>query len=289
MSERPHGMGSTDAAPACGLSPYKTAYQLWLEKTDQYPGQVQSAAMEWGLRLENAIAQAYTERTGFELVTTPPAVHFERPWMFASPDRVVPGHNIRLVELKTASAYLADEWGDDGTDQVPDWYLLQVQHQMEVTGIDRADVAVLIGGQDFRVFHVERSQRVIGLLVEQEYRFWQCVEEMRPPDPDWDHASTPGLLAAIHGCQAHLSVELPSEAVQWASDYERLRHEGKDTEEAAAFLKARLLHLMGEAAVGYLQDGRTVQRKLVKRRAYSVDECEYTTFSIKAPKKVRAR
>jgi predicted phage-related endonuclease len=85
------------------------------------------------------------------------------------------------VEIKTART--AEGWGESGTDEVPDAYAIQVQHGMAVTGLPRCDIAVLIGGSDFRIYAVERDHELIADLILAEAAFWARVDERVPPAP----------------------------------------------------------------------------------------------------------
>ena len=72
----------------------------------------------------------------------------------------------------------AADW-DDG---VPLYYLTQVNHYMSVTGYQYAWVAVLIGGQEFREYYVERDEEDIKAINEYVDTFWRdFVETDTPP------------------------------------------------------------------------------------------------------------
>jgi predicted phage-related endonuclease len=45
-------------------------------------------------------------------------------------------------------------------------------------------VAVLIGGQDFRIYRIERDEEKIQDLTEREAQFWQMVQQDQQPEPD---------------------------------------------------------------------------------------------------------
>lgn len=85
-----------------------------------------------------------------------------------------------MVEFKTSSK--SDGWGEPGTDEIPDYYMTQVQHYLAVTGVKTADVAVLIGGNDFRIYTIEADEELQALLIERESEFWALVESRTPPD-----------------------------------------------------------------------------------------------------------
>lgn len=180
LAERRSGIGGSDAAAVIGLSRWKTPLDVYLEKRGEAPERETSPAMFWGTTLEPVIRDVYAEQTG-RVVRVPTVVlrHSAYPWMLGTIDGVT--DDKRLVEIKTTRS--ADGWGDPGTDQIPEAYLVQVQHYLTVTALSVADVAVLIGGSDFRVYEVPADPELQEMLTEQEAAFWRRVVEGIPPDP----------------------------------------------------------------------------------------------------------
>ena len=287
LAERRKGIGSSDAAAIAGLAPegWGSALSVYLDKLGQLPERT-TEPMRWGTRLEPAIAAAYQEETGVEISQPAPLIvrHPEHSWMLASPDRLAAD---RIVELKTCSAFHAEQWGEPGTDEVPEHYLVQVQHQLAVTGMDLADVAVLIGGQDFRVYTLFRSEALISRLLEIEAAFWERVQQRQPPEPDWSHPNTPALVDALHAPKGG-SVQLHGgDALDLVNVYQELTSEIGDKQEQKAEVRARLSWLMGEAGEGVLADGRRITRKEVTRKSYTVNETTYVDFRIRPAKPAR--
>ena len=70
LDVRKTGIGSSDAAAAVGLNPYKSQLELWLEKTGRDGGlpksdpQDETSATYWGNILEPIVAAHYTRRMG---------------------------------------------------------------------------------------------------------------------------------------------------------------------------------------------------------------------------------
>ena len=168
LQVRQQGIGSSDAAAAVGLSPYKSPLQLWAEKTGQarFPEpdpQDDRHPMYWGTLLEPIVAAHYTRRTGRRVRRINAVLqHPQHPWMLANVDREVMGSSeVQLLECKTAGLHGARLWQDG----VPEYVQLQVMHQLAVTGKAACDVAVLIGGQELRIHRIERDETVIGRLI----------------------------------------------------------------------------------------------------------------------------
>jgi putative phage-type endonuclease len=180
LQVRKGGIGSSDAAAAVGLNPYKSQLELWMEKTgqdEQLPKadpHDESSPLYWGTLLEPIVAAHYTRRTGNKVRRVNAVLqHPTEPWMLANLDREVIGTpEVQILECKTAGINGARLWKDG----VPEYVQLQVMHQLAVTGSRAADVAVLIGGQDLQVHRIERDEALIANLMALERQFWGHVE-----------------------------------------------------------------------------------------------------------------
>ena len=190
LAVRKQGIGSSDAAAAVGLNPYKSQLELWLEKTGR-DGNLPKAdphdeesPMYWGNLLEPIVAAHYTKRTGNRVRRINAVLQHPDPdkaWMLANIDREVTGSGeVQILECKTAGINGARLWKEG----VPEYVQLQVQHQLAVTGKAAADVAVLLGGQHLEVHRIERDESLIARLVQLERQFWEFVVTDTPPPAD---------------------------------------------------------------------------------------------------------
>lgn len=185
LLERRSGLGGSDAAAVLGMSKWATPLHVWLEKRGEFAEEPDPAREEWlwwGRHLETLIAQRYTQRTG-RRVWNPENKIFRHPvhdFLIATPDRLDLDEP-RGLEIKTSRH--ADEWGPVGTDAIPTEYLIQVTHYNGVLDLDGSDVAVLVAGSDFRVYHVTRDRELEGMIFEKLREWWQrhIVDEERPP------------------------------------------------------------------------------------------------------------
>lgn len=183
-SERRGYIGGSDAPVVAGLSPWKTPYQLWLEKTGEEPEADLSAneRVYWGVVLEEIVAKEYAKRNGVKIRRVNKLLkHPEYDWMGAHIDRDILNSD-RILEVKTTSR--TEDWGEENTDAIPDHYFAQVQHYLAVTGAAACDVAVLMFGQTYRQYTVERDEGFIAGLIEIEKDFWQHVIDGIPPTPE---------------------------------------------------------------------------------------------------------
>lgn len=184
LAQRRTGIGGSDVAAILGLSKWSTPLQVYQQKRGELGEQPENDAMRWGRYLEPVVRQAYADETGNEVRVLPTMIrHPAHDFMVANLDGfVAPEHAPRRVfEAKTARS--AEGWGEPGTDQIPQPYLLQVQHYLAVTGFIVADVAVLIGGSDFRLYEVPEDRELQEMLVDAEHEFWRRVQRGDPPEP----------------------------------------------------------------------------------------------------------
>jgi len=178
-AQRLSGIGGSDVAAVVGVSPWKTPLELWREKRGELAPFPDSPVMEWGRRLEPVIVRAYAEATGRRVERPPMLRHPEHGFMIANLDGVADGELV----LEVKAARTAHGWGEPGTAFVPQPYLLQVQHYMAVARLPLAEVAVLIGGHDFRIYRVPEDRVLQALMIEAEADFWERVLRGDPPEP----------------------------------------------------------------------------------------------------------
>jgi putative phage-type endonuclease len=196
------GVSASDVSAIVGVNPWRSPLDVYCEKLGIAPEQPESAAMKAGNYLEPVIADWYADDRGIarsRLVEMGTVRHAEHEWMLCTPDRAVMAVDETSwshgLECKTTGVNLRHDWGD-GPDDVPDYYRTQCAWSMAVTGIDRWDLAVLIGGQDFRVYELHRDLELEAALIEKCKAFWfDHVVPGNPPPLDGSDAAK-RLLAA---------------------------------------------------------------------------------------------
>jgi putative phage-type endonuclease len=182
LRERKNYLGGTDLAAICGLNPYRTALDVYLDKTSDDIRCETSPAMRWGTLLEDTIAKEYAEVTGQTIEIEPNTIyHPSMKFLGANIDRWV-GDKEYVLECKTAGFTRGKEWGEEGTDQIPESYLVQVAYYAAICAVPKIDIAVLIGGQDFRIYTYERTKELEDKLIKIACNFWHNhIEKMIPP------------------------------------------------------------------------------------------------------------
>lgn len=260
LDVRRSGIGSSDAAAAVGLNPYRSQLELWMEKTGrgaalpQVDPNDESSPMYWGTLLEPIVAAHYTKRTGNRVRRVNAVLqHPTNPWMLANLDREVMGNpDVAILECKTAGINGARLWKEG----VPDYVHLQVMHQLAVTGKQAADVAVLICGQDLQIFRIQRDEEQIQQLIRLEQAFWEYVEkDIQPPADGSDSADL--ALRCLYPRDTGEVLDLSQETEMAAafSDLLAVRHKLADVTELESQLKQRIQQRMGDASRAVFECG----------------------------------
>lgn len=184
---RKKGIGGSDAGAVCGLNPYRTAMQVYQDKTTDTVEKSDNEAMRQGRELEEYVARRFTEETGKKVRRSNfMYVHEQHSFMLADIDRWIIGENAGL-ECKTASPYMTGHWKEDA---IPPHYVLQCHHYMAVCNADAWYLAVLIYGKEFRYYRIERDEQVLSDLIRLEEDFWKGhVEQRCLPEPDGSRLS----------------------------------------------------------------------------------------------------
>lgn len=212
------GIGGSDVAAIAGISKWQSEIELWLNKTNQInEPPIENEAMQWGTIMEPIIRNHFIEFTGKPVVEVKAILqHPEYPFMLADVDGVTVDDegNPAILEIKTASEFKRSEW-DEG---VPTYYQTQVQHYLCVTGIQKAYVAVLIGGNSFRILEVEADAELQAMLIALEQNFWNKVQNMIRPDMDGSDAAKELLDKLYHGGIAD-EIILSEDAIEYIDLY----------------------------------------------------------------------
>ena len=180
---RKRGIGGSDAGAVCGLNPYRTAMQVYFDKTSGSVGETaDNEAMRQGRELEDYVARRFMEATGKKVRRANFMYYDENhPFMLADVDRLVVGENAGL-ECKTVSPYMAEKW-EGG--KIPLSYRVQCCHYMSVCNADAWYIAALFYGREFKFQKIERDEGIIADLVRIEKEFWEnhvLRKELPPPD-----------------------------------------------------------------------------------------------------------
>lgn len=156
---------------------------LWREKTGRVEPENLDlvAAVQIGIATEHLHPRFVAHAAGLVCVAAPDTYrHAEHDWMVAHPDflasSVADGALDTIVEAKFNSGFQSDA-------DLARRYHWQVQHQLEVVGLDRALLSIL-RPTGHSLVTVERRPDDVERLVETlEAFWWHVVNDVEPSDP----------------------------------------------------------------------------------------------------------
>lgn len=187
-------IGGSEAAAACGVSPFESPYELWWRKTEGIERE-ETEAMRFGTLLEPVIF-AELERRGFDVIPAPAEewTHDHVKWMTGHVDGFVSldGHRA-VLEIKTAGSWSGHDWHSDAGAPLP--YLVQCHHYMALTGLDYALLACLVGGQRLELRTVKRDEAAMERIIVLEDRFVHHLRTNTPPPPSGSKGDEDALRA----------------------------------------------------------------------------------------------
>ena len=93
---RKQGIGGSDAGAICGLNSYRTAMQVYLDKTSEEVEEIDNEAMLQGRDFEDYVARRFMKATGKKVRRANARYYDEKhPFMLADVDRMVVGEKCR--------------------------------------------------------------------------------------------------------------------------------------------------------------------------------------------------
>lgn len=279
-------IGASDVASILGMPTFKgrNAYSTWLDKTDQL--EPDTSNRKWinaGNRCEPVVLDYAEEQYG-ELARNVVVWDPQGGPIASTLDGQVVADNTP-VEAKTSGIEgpIHGDWGEPGTDEVPDGYIVQCQTQMLCTGAELCHLVALLGGRGFCEFHIEPDDWLVKTIRNVSADFFdRYVQKRVDPRTDWADR-----LQNVHGiellsdpCEPVLetvsrfrktpgkviAIEDPAPFIDW-QEKRQVRLDAAKVEDAA---KAVCLAELGDAEVAELP-GRMLFTHTEQRTADIID------------------
>jgi len=194
-------IGASDAPIVIGISPWKTAYELWQQKTSDLSFDVETLAMTYGKIKEEDIRSWYEKETG-DLFTPMVIQSEEHSFMIASLDGISIDRKV-ILECKTCKE---EVFKDAQCGKVPNYYYAQGQHQLACCEAEKV-VFVFCHKDSYCKVDVFPDDDYILDLIEKEKEFFQYVIDREEPplsekdyvdmtkDEDWNSVEAEAVLA----------------------------------------------------------------------------------------------
>jgi len=281
---RQQSIGGSDIPAILGISPFKSAADVFFEKTHQME-QIETEAMEAGHMLEPVVIDWTLVKLGLGKLSWSSA-NVRRTKILKSAEGLeVPAHanldfmftldkdpvgEIRCsIEAKTTS--LSQYWGLEKTDEVPDYVMAQCLWQGIIADLSVVYVGVLIGDRGFHLrtykIRLEDYEEETIDIVNRSADFWnKNVMEGVAPEDTAPKIETLKKIMRV----PNKSVELPDMMVQsWLI----AKEEVSAAQKKEKMLKATMLSVLSDA-----EEGRSLNGTLTY---YEYDRREYMVPSVK--------
>lgn len=273
-NDRRSFIGGSDIAAIIGVSPWKSAVDLWIEKTSpDVDDSENQKAKNRGKRLEPYIIDMIREEHGLNVMATNQRyLDGEFSYLSCEIDAECNPKNIENIEIKTVHPFKAKEWGEHDTDQLPVHYVAQAQWGLGITKRDMCRVFALIG-DDLKPYVVERDDELITAMREKAYEFWTqyVVPKIQPPMSFDEPTDTIETLKRLYPGTNGVVLDATPMQAHWRSVYEHAKDLCNKYQSVVDGAKAHILAEMGESAAIRFDDGQQFTRKLIKKKAYTVN------------------
>lgn len=277
LTRRLRFVGASESAALLGLSPWSNATSLFYQKRpDLLPGKPgerdePTEAMELGNIVEPLIVEYGAKQLGVRIEEQREVLSPTHPFIGATLDALILDRP-EAIEAKLAMS--SDGWGDEDTDEIPDHYQVQCQHQMVAGELERVWLFALrpaFGRIAIRRYRVERSVQLCEAITDACVDFW--TNHVLPGVPPTDAPPPLRILASLERAEGK-SIALEEKFLTTAEEWEDAKAKAKAWEERAEDLKAALVFALGDAEMGVLPDSRRFtftqqERRMLDSKALS--------------------
>ncbi len=241
LLDRKKGIGGSDVASILGVSPFRTALEVYHDKTSpELALDEPTEDMQRGVRVEKYILQEYAERSEVELNTNiPTIVDQEYQFMRANIDAKVIGQNV-IVEAKSTKAPISS-W-EKG---IPEYYKAQVAYYAMLTNADYVEVPVLFSGWKYACFTYWRDAEYEANIKEAVINFWNNhIVKNIPPKP----TTTEELMIAYPKLEQK-TIEADDDIREKVYLLQEAQEQRKELEKKEKELKNQIQGYMGDAGL----------------------------------------
>ena len=275
LKYRKCGIGGSDAAAILGISPYRTARDLYYDKLDIVTHDEPDenwVQKKMGHLLEDLVAEIFHVKTGYEIFQLKKMFfHPEYTHMLADVDYfvVLPNGETAILEIKTTNYNAIDIWWRDGAEVVPIHYEIQGRHYMAVMDVDHVFFCCLYGNtaDETIIRHIARDRNYEDELIALETDFWENNVMKKKPPPYVEDGSL--VLESVkkrfgNADPNATAVELSLSGISGAMRYLELKaqkaalnNEVKRVDNEMKLLQGRIVDEMGKSCTAVYNDDDT--------------------------------
>lgn len=261
LKARTRGIGGSDVGAICGVSPFTSARQIYLNKTGQFqealkPSDAAKERMHFGHMLEPIVADEYSQRTGNKVVAVNATlVHKDHPWALANVDRLIvddDGKPIGVLECKTTSEYMNEEW-ESG--EILMSYIYQLNWYLWILGLEKGAFACLVGGNKFYYYDVFRNDELLeNTIIPAAEKFW-FENVLALKEPEMQATDTDFANSIYSTVVKNSEITLPDdETNELAHTVFECKAKIKELEKIMAEAQNRIKDRLQDNEIGYTKD-----------------------------------
>lgn len=280
LERRRQFITATDVPALLGVSPWRNKSDVYLEKTQGLNTFKGNDAADAGNLLEPSVIAWAATKLG-PINPGDWMVH-ENGINACTLDGTTGEGDV--VEAKTSGIVGPanfSQWGEEGSDEIPDYYVVQTQAQLLITGAETAFVPALIGGRGFVMFVVSANRELQEFIREESERFWR--EHVVPGIQPDDFAPSLESLKAMRRTPGKVA-DVPDDL---AERFLKAQQDAKAANDRLDIVKGELIVSLGDADGGRYSAGEFTYFEQT-RRGYTVADTSFRVLRHKAPKKAKA-
>ena len=279
LARRDH-IGGSDMAAILHLDPRKSAEDIRLEKLGRLIEKPPTDAMNAGTWFESGVLAYAAERLG-EINTHPGPKAVEGTPIVVNTDGLVLATG-EPVEAKTTrlfgptTAANKEEWGEEGTDQVPSGVIIQATVHMMAWDRPVCHVPVLIGGRGLLMYEIPRNVQIVDIIGTKAAEFWE--RNVLGDMPVEGSAASLEVVKLLKKEPNKIVAVNPAIVQAWLDAKEA----EKETKEAMEQAQAAVLAALGDAEAGECGSLGAITYLSQHRKGYAVQETDYRVLRHKA-------
>lgn len=261
LKARTRGIGGSDVGAICGVSPFTSARQVYLNKTGQFqdaltPNDAAKERMHFGHMLEPIVADEYSRRTGNRVIAVNATlVHKDHPWALANVDRLIvdgDGRPVGILECKTTSEYMNEEW-ESG--EILMSYIYQLNWYLWILGLEKGAFACLVGGNKFYSYEVFRNDELLeNTIIPAAKSFW-FDNVLALKEPEMQATDTEFANSIYKSVVKNSEITLPDdETNELARTVFECKAKIKELEKIMEEAQNRIKDRLQENEIGYTKD-----------------------------------
>lgn len=277
LSLRREDITSTDCAVLFGLSPYKTEFELWHEKKSQISVDfTENNRMKWGSRLEAVIADGVAQDKDWQVTPMKDYCRDEVNKLGSSFDYYIENENAILEIKNVDSLVYKNKWNEF---EAPTHIELQVQHQMLVSGLNKAYICAFVGGNDFHLIERRANEDIQKAIIEKSKEFWKSIDENIEPKIDFERDAE-FLIALNQLVDPGTIYDGPTDQIEkLVIKYKELGLAENKIKADKTSLKAQILEIIGDKEK-VKTDKFSISAGMIGPSAYTVERKGHRDFRV---------